>query len=341
MLKLRGLNKRIIQRISGSVYNIYPINNALSSCHFSISSYKAGSSLDNTNYTGSGKTAASQDELAHFKLLADSWWDTQGPQRILHKLNLLRMDFINQTLRENLKISGDNVTETGEDDGVFVPGYSLELLPEPVANQVRLEQNQARDKKWEEMKGKLEILDVGCGGGILSECLARLDITKKVRGIDLSSEVLEAAKAHKALDPILDSKLDYRLIELENIGKDEKYDIVTMFEMLEHVPYPSEVLSITLDKVKPGGWIFLSTINRTPISWFTTIFMGEDILKIVPKGTHTLSKYINESELRDWFNKQPDFEVVKSAGSLFIPAYGWKLTDDCNVGNYFMAVRRK
>ena len=112
-------------------------------------------------------------------------------------------------------------------------------------------------------------------GGILSESMARLSFVLSVKGIDLSADVLEAAKLHKQKDPMLKDKLSYTLNAIEDIPETERFDIVTMFEVLEHVDYPSRVLLEGLKRLESGGWLFLSTINRDFVSWFTTIFMGE------------------------------------------------------------------
>ncbi|KAF5097992.1 hypothetical protein D0Z00_002207 [Geotrichum galactomycetum] len=288
-------------------------------------------------------TGASSDELAHFAELADTWWDVGGSQRILHKMNLLRMDFIQQTLRNNWKtVPNSNFEKSTTDDGFLVPGFSLDLFPRD--SEIRRKSQQRAEQETQQLfsSAKFEVLDVGCGGGIVAECLARQPYTSRVRGIDLSPDVLKVAQAHRETDPILVKKLDYRLIELEKLKENnEQYDIITMFEMLEHVPYPSEVLKEALNLLKPGGLLFLSTINRTFVSYFTTIFMGEDVLKVVPKGTHTLSKYINEHELRAWFGKRSDCDVLASEGCLYIPGVGWKISGPVQMGNYLMSVRKR
>lgn len=287
-------------------------------------------------------TGATSDELAHFAELADSWWDVEGPQRILHKMNLLRVDFIQSMLKNNWTSMGNSNHKATESNGsTFVPGYSTELLP---SQELKAEVRKAIEAHEEKLFNgpQFEVLDVGCGGGIVAECLARQSFTKRVRGIDLSPDVLAVAEKHRKTDPVLVKKLDYRLIELGKLKENnEQYDMITMFEMLEHVPYPSEVLKEALDILKPGGLLFLSTINRTPVSYFTTIFMGEDVLQMVPKGTHTYSKYINETELREWFESRNDCDVLSSQGCLYIPAYGWKMTGPVQMGNYLMAVRKK
>lgn len=284
-------------------------------------------------------TAASEDEMSHFNALASTWWDVNGPQRILHKMNLLRMDFIYETIRNNLKLNDEN---TPMEEEIYVPPYNVDLLPKPIKNRILTDQELKRDEILE--SSKLRGLDVGCGGGILSESMARLRWIESVQGIDLSNEVIEAAKVHKAKDPILDKKLSYDLKAIEDIPKDEKFDIITCFEMLEHVTYPSRVLTEVMDRLEVGGWIFISTINRDFVSWFTTIFMGEHVLRIVPVGTHTLEKYIDQREIKNWVEEDPEransFKVVDSRGCFYLPTCGWKFTSNPDVGNYFMAIQR-
>lgn len=280
-------------------------------------------------------TAASQDEMSHFNALASSWWDVNGPQRILHKMNLLRMDYINEMMQTHMKLN-ENV-----EDEVYIPPYSLDLLPKAVQQKILQEQDDRRSEIFAEKP--LRVLDVGCGGGILAESLARLNFVDSVKGIDLSADVLEAAKVHAARDPALADALLYELSAIEDLPRAEKYDMITVFEMLEHVQYPSRILSEVFDRLETGGWVFLSTINRDPISWFTTIFMGEHLLRIVPVGTHTLEKYINELEIRNWLSLSAyknNFKVLDSRGCIYLPACGWKFTSNAQIGNYFMALQK-
>lgn len=251
-------------------------------------------------------------------------------------MNLLRMDFIVDTIRQNIQL---NRADTPEEEMVYIPPFNLDLLPKEIRRRIVDEQEDKRDILLE--SSRLKVLDVGCGGGILAESMARLPYVDHVTGIDLSPEVLEAAKVHMAKDPIFreNPKISYQLRAIEDV-ETEKFDVVTMFEMLEHVQYPAQVMEAAMDRLKVGGWLFLSTINRDPISWLTTIFMGEHVLRIVPVGTHTLEKYINEYEIRDWVQKKSDFVLADSKGCVYLPAYGWKFTSTPLVGNYFMAIRR-
>ena len=131
--------------------------------------------------------------MSHFNALASSWWDVNGPQRILHKMNLLRMDFIHDTIRQNLKLNENT------DDEVYIPPFSVDLLPQGIKNKIDEDQEMRRDEILND--SSLTVLDVGCGGGILSESMARLSFVLSVKGIDLSADVLEAAKLHKQKDP--------------------------------------------------------------------------------------------------------------------------------------------
>lgn len=283
-------------------------------------------------------TSITQSEKEHFQQLASTWWDSHGSQRILHKMNILRMDFISDNVRSHIKVNADAETD---DEKLFIPGWNHEnILPKEISNQINKELNDATWNMYKEMK--LQCLDIGCGGGLLSESLARLPNVEKVTGIDMTPEVIEVANQHKLLDPMLSNKLEYKLTSLDDIPNSNKYDIVTCMEMLEHVDYPAIVLDKALSHVKPGGYFFLSTINRDLVSWFTTIFMGEHILKIVPLGTHTFSKYIKESEIRAFVNTlKNEFEIIDSKGCAYLPAVGWFYTPSSNIGNYMMALKRK
>lgn len=287
--------------------------------------------------THSNLTSITQSEKEHFKQLAATWWDSHGPQRILHKMNILRMDFIVDNVRDHIKVN-----EGIEDDNekVFIPGWNHKnLLPSEISQQIENELNSATWEKYSSLE--LNCLDIGCGGGLLSESLARLPIVKNVKGIDMTPEVIAVANDHKELDPILADKLSYQLTSLDEIPNEETYDIVTCMEMLEHVDYPAVVLKKALSHVKPGGYLFLSTINRDFISWFTTIFMGEMIFKIVPLGTHTYSKYIKEDEIQEFVESIKDFDIIDSKGCAYLPAMGWFYTPTPKVGNYMMALKKK
>lgn len=191
-------------------------------------------------------------------------------------------------------------------------------------------------------------LDVGCGGGIFAESAARLSHTSSVTAIDPSSEVLAIAEAHKKRDPLLISsaRLTYLNKSIEQLPlpttESSQFDIVTLFEVLEHVNTPSDFLKKLLPHVKPGGWLVLSTISRTWTSWAVTNVIAEDILGIVPKGTHDWAKYVNEQELREWFGRQKGWGLTKIMGCMYVPGLGWKeVPGGEGWGNYFFAVQKE
>ncbi|KAH3667272.1 hypothetical protein OGAPHI_002921 [Ogataea philodendri] len=279
-------------------------------------------------------TAISESEKAHFNNLATSWWDTTGPQRILHKMNLVRMDFINNNIKQHIKINNNVPNE----QKTFIPGWNPHnVLPEPVANTI----DGARTARirQELAKMRLSCLDIGCGGGILSESLARLPYVESVDGIDMSPEVVRVANEHKLLDPAIAQKVHYQLKPVGELPATKQYDVVTLMELLEHVDHPADVMAAAMSHVKPGGLLFLSTINRDPISWLTTILFGEYVLRIVPVGTHTYSKYIDCAEIAE-FVEHTGFSVIDSKGCTYLPLKGWVFTDSPDVGNYFMALQR-
>jgi polyprenyldihydroxybenzoate methyltransferase/3-demethylubiquinol 3-O-methyltransferase len=194
---------------------------------------------------------------------------------------------------------------------------------------------------------KLRYLDIGCGGGIFAESAARLPHTTSVTAIDPTPEVLKIAEGHKRRDPTLTQpgKLKYINTSIEDLPRPatqtDAFDVVTLFEVIEHVNAPGPFLEHVLPHVKPGGWLILSTIARTWTSWVITNVMAEDVLGIVPKGTHEWSKYVNEQELRNWFAKQPGWGDVKTMGVMYVPGFGWKeVSGGEQWGNYFLGVRR-
>ncbi|SPO04845.1 probable COQ3 - enzyme of ubiquinone (coenzyme Q) biosynthesis [Cephalotrichum gorgonifer] len=191
----------------------------------------------------------------------------------------------------------------------------------------------------------LRYLDVGCGGGIFAESAARLPNTSHVTALDPSPEVLSIARAHAKRDPALAGKLTYNQGSIEGLevptGEEGQFDVVSVFEVVEHVDNPAEFLERCRPFVKPGGWLVMSTIARTWMSWFTTNLVAEDILGIVPKGTHSWEKYINEDELRACLERMGGWSSARCMGVVYVPGLGWKSVPGSEkVGNYFFAVRR-
>ena len=143
-----------------------------------------------------------------------------------------------------------------------------------------------------------QVLDVGCGGGILAEAMARQGA--EVLGIDLATKSLKVAQLH-ALESGLDN-VAYREVAVEALALERpaSFDVVTCMEMLEHVPDPASVVKACAELVKPGGWVFFSTLNRNPKSFLFAIVGAEYVLKLLPRGTHEFAKFIKPSELASY-----------------------------------------
>jgi 2-polyprenyl-6-hydroxyphenyl methylase/3-demethylubiquinone-9 3-methyltransferase len=159
------------------------------------------------------------------------------------------------------------------------------------------------------------LLDVGCGGGILSEAMAQRGA--QVTGIDMGEAPLAVAKLHQLESGLA---IDYTKATAEDFADQhpEKFDIVTCLEMLEHVPQPSSVVRACADLLKPGGWAFFSTINRNPKSYLMAIVGAEYLLRLLPVGTHEYAKLIRPAELSGWL-RSADLELHSITGLLYNP----------------------
>lgn len=198
-----------------------------------------------TRPTASAKENFDQTELDKFGALANRWWDPQGPQKALHALNPVRLDYVKQRIALH----------------------------------------------------DAAVLDVGCGAGLLSEALAREGA--RVTATDLAPELIKVAKLHKLESQI---SVDYRLQSVESLAAEQpgSFDAITCMEMLEHVPDPSAIVAACATLLKPGGQLFLSTLNRTPAAFALAIVGAEYVARLLPKGTHHYQDFIKPSELAAW-----------------------------------------
>lgn len=181
-----------------------------------------------------------------------------------------------------------------------------------------------------------KILDVGCGGGILAESMAKEDA--EVTGIDLADKPLTVARLHGLESGV---KVNYRKISAEDHAREQPghYDIVTCMEMLEHVPTPPSIVQACAQLVKPGGWVFFSTLNRNPKSFLFAIVAAEYILNMLPRGTHSYENFIRPSELAAAI-RQSGLTVKTMTGLTYNPlTQHYSLTDDTSV-NYLVATQR-
>ena len=184
---------------------------------------------------------------------------------------------------------------------------------------------------------KKQVLDVGCGGGILSDSMARRGA--EVLGVDLAEKALKVAQLH-ALEASTPG-VRYRSVSVEKLAVEQpaSFDVVTCMEMLEHVPQPASVVKACADLAKPGAWIFFSTIHRSPKAFLFAILGAEYILRMLPRGTHEYQKFITPSELASHC-RAAGLDVVGTRGMQYNPlTRRYWLSDDTSV-NYMFATRK-
>ena len=207
-----------------------------------------------------------------------------------------------------------------------------EFKPLHAINPLRLDWIQ----KHTQISGK-KVLDIGCGGGILTESMAKAGAQAK--GIDLSEKALKVADLHSLESGVA---VQYEYISAENLAAKEagQYDVVTCMEMLEHVPDPLSIIKACTQLVKPGGKVFFSTLNRNPKSYLLAIIGAEYILQMLPKGTHDYKKFIKPSELGE-FLREAGLEMNEIIGLSYNPiTQVYSLGRDTDV-NYLVACTKK
>ncbi len=183
----------------------------------------------------------------------------------------------------------------------------------------------------------LKVLDVGCGGGVLSDAMARAGA--QVTGIDLATKALRVAQLHalEAQTP----NVNYREVSAEALAQEQPgtFDMVTCMEMLEHVPDPASVVRACAALVKPGGWVFFSTLNRNPKSFLFAIVGAEYVLNLLPKGTHEYAKMIRPSELASYC-RAAELDLRHTRGMEYNPiTKRYWMSDDTSV-NYLIATQK-
>ncbi|KAJ3100397.1 hypothetical protein HK100_004717 [Physocladia obscura] len=280
-------------------------------------------------------------EVAKFAAASNDWWKPNGQFGMLHQMNPVRMKYIRtQTLSHLASLPVSSASTLAS------------VQPDPAAP----------------FKG-LRVLDVGCGGGLLSESLARLGASVTATAIDASPENVAMAAYHASLDPMLnfDPKapfsLSFRAITAEELLREtgSVFDLVCSLEVVEHVNNPKEFIGNCLELVKPNGLAIFSTINRTPTARLFTILLAENILKWVPVGTHNFDKYITPTELESFVKAvelssvatiKSKHEIADVSGLAYRPLENkWELLDGKNsmfgfgfAGdlemNYVMSVRK-
>lgn len=234
-------------------------------------------------------------EVERFSAMAADWWNPSGKFRPLHKFNPVRLEYIKRQVCENF----------------------------------------GRDVKDPKAFVGLRVLDIGCGGGLLSEPMARLGAS--VVGADPSETNIEAAKIHAAQSRL---EIDYRAKSAEQLNAAaEKFDVVLNMEVIEHVADPALFLAECAAMVKPGGLMFIATINRTMKAWALAIIAAENVLRWLPKGTHSYEKLVRPQELEGPL-AQAGMTVIDRTGVFYnVLADRWVLSPDMDV-NYMFLSRR-
>jgi 2-polyprenyl-6-hydroxyphenyl methylase/3-demethylubiquinone-9 3-methyltransferase len=236
-------------------------------------------------------------EVAKFEAMAAEWWDPNGKFKPLHMLNPCRLDYI----------VGQIAAEFGRDP--------------------------AADRPFE----GLRLLDIGCGGGLLSEPMARLGAD--VVGADAAARNIPVAQIHAEQSGL---DIDYRHTTAEDMAAaGERFDVVLNMEVVEHVADPLAYLTACHDLLKPGGLMVCSTLNRNPKSWLMAIIGAEHVMRWLPKGTHEWKKFITPDELYDLL-RRAGLDPVDRRGMVFNPlSWSWSLSErDLSVNYATTSLRR-
>ena len=240
------------------------------------------------------KTSVNIDEVEKFSKLAEEWWDENGQFRPLHRFNPVRVAYVKNQICEKLGID---------------------------------------HTQHEPLKG-LKILDVGCGGGLLCEPMARMGA--EVTGIDASQVNVKIAEQHAELSGL---DIKYKNVLAEKLSEEnKKFDVVLNMEVVEHVEDIEFFLKHCCQLVNDNGLMFIATINRTWKARALAIFMAENVLRWLPKGTHQFDKLVKPEEIENIL-KNEKMKVIEKTGVVYNPMQDiWKLSKDTDV-NYMMLTR--
>ena len=232
-----------------------------------------------------------KEEIQKFSKLAEEWWDVNGKFKPLHMFNPIRIEYITEKIKQHFKIKQDNAN--------FLNGLS--------------------------------ILDIGCGGGLMSEPMARLGA--KVTGIDASEKNIRIAKLHSEKSKL---KINYINSSPEQLGSEKKYDIILNLEIVEHVDNVGFFIQSCYNLLKKDGLMFTATLNRSLMSYLKAIIGAEYILRWLPVGTHDWNKFLKPEELEKLLQDEK-FSTVDVKGLEYNPILSkWKKSNNLSV-NYIIS----
>ena len=241
-------------------------------------------------------------EIGKFARMAESWWDPEGEMKPLHALNPVRVGYIRDRFAAHFALTGTLGTGT--------PGDSFQPLL------------------------GLEVLDVGCGAGLLAEPLARLGAS--VTGLDAAAEAVKAGRAHAELQ---DLQIDYRVGTVEALAATgRQFDALTIMEVIEHVPDVDAFLGTCGRLVRPGGLAVVSSVNRTAKSFLLAKVGAEYVLGWLPRGTHDWRRFVKPSEAARGL-RGGGLRVAEVTGVVFDPLNGWQTARDSDV-NYMIVAQK-
>lgn len=231
-------------------------------------------------------------EINQFSKISHDWWDEKGPFKPLHDMNPTRLDYIVETLKLH---------------------FNKAFYEEKPLNNIRL-------------------LDIGCGGGLISEPMCRLGAS--VVGVDASENTIDIAKSHAAL---MGLEIDYRCTSIEAMvdSQEPLFDVILAFEVVEHVADVQAFINYCTNLLKPGGGLILSTLNRTWKSYAMAIIGAEYIMRWLPKGTHDWNKFLKPAELATAVRNSGCFLKNVKGMSFWPISWSWSLSEDLDV-NYLM-----
>ena len=235
-------------------------------------------------------TTINKEEIQKFSKLADEWWDVNGKFKPLHMFNPIRIEYITDKIKQHFKINADNLNY---------------------------------------LKG-LNILDIGCGGGLISEPMARLG--GRVTGIDASEKNIKVAKIHAKKNEL---KINYLNKSPEELENKDKFDIILNLEIVEHVDNVGLYIESCYNLLKKDGLMFTATLNRSFMSYLKAIIGAEYIMRWLPIGTHDWNKFLKPEELEKQLQDKK-FSMVEIKGLEFNPfLYKWRKSNNLSV-NYII-----